>query len=93
MAEDNPAIVTQYKIVPDYKTPKMERMEVAKHILEVSPPHQRIIFASKNFYLQVMRFTINCLGRPFSKCQVDVHDSGAPSYDRQSDVIACILAA
>jgi hypothetical protein len=38
MAEDNPAIVTQYKIAPDYNTPKMDRMEVAKHILEVSPP-------------------------------------------------------
>ncbi len=49
MAEDNPAIVTQYKIEPDYRMPKMDRMEVAKHVLEVSPAHQRIIFASKNF--------------------------------------------
>lgn len=25
-------------VVLDYRTPKMDRMEVAKHILEVSPP-------------------------------------------------------
>lgn len=93
MAEDNQAIVTQYKIAPEYRTPKMDRMEVAKHYSGGESPYQRIIFASKNFYLQVIRFAINCLGRPFSKCQVDVHDSGAVSYDRQSDVIACILAA
>ena len=30
--------MTQYKIAPDYRAPKMDRMEVAKHILEVSPP-------------------------------------------------------
>lgn len=30
--------MAQYKIALDYRTPKMDGMEVAKHILEVSPP-------------------------------------------------------
>ena len=29
--------MAQYKIALDYMTPKIDRMEVAKHILEVSP--------------------------------------------------------
>ena len=63
MAEDNPAIVTQYKIVPDYKTPKMERMEVAKHILEVSPPPanniclQKFLPSSYEIYNKLSRQT------------------------------------